>query len=422
MASRNRRHQIPPTTDSTSGTGNNQVRNSIARYDMSLPQNWTVAQLRAELNRHNISYNKTDKKTKLIQLCRDNGVLMGHQHGEQESLNINTGDNMLVSLTKTVAELQKTVLNLSGTVNKLVQKDSSEASLSATNDPVISEPTASSSAEISSPFIAELAGQDFIEASTSATGVRTKFGYSAESLPFIETVHPTLRKQIIEGKDVNLASLLIPYYTGQHSDPSATSKDKPDPRLNHSLTLTQFIQAFGIYKNIMCEIYPARRLELDLYERDIVDMGTRYNGKGFYEYHKAFSAQAAAHLKYSNKKVDWSVRNNKLFASIFVNQPANICFLCNSSLHMTSFCPNQLNRGKSHNSPGYFNASSIDIRGRARVLFNGQEICNNFNSGRGCNNTRCKNVHVCLSCKKEHSQQSCPDAKNSIAVRINNQK
>ena len=69
MASRNRRHQIPPTSDSTHGTGNNQVRNSIARYDMSLPQNWTVAQLRVELNRHNIVYNKTDKKTKLIQLC-----------------------------------------------------------------------------------------------------------------------------------------------------------------------------------------------------------------------------------------------------------------------------------------------------------------------------------------------------------------
>lgn len=281
MASRNRRLQIPPSSDVSLGTGNNQVRNSIARYDMSLPQNWTVAQLRAELNRHKISYNKTDKKTKLVQLCIDNGVLMGHQPGEQDLQDSNPGDNMLVSLTKTVAELQKTVLNLSGTVNKLVQKDNSEASPSATNDPVISEPTASTSAEFSSPFVAELAGQDLIEASTSATGVRTKFGYSAESLPFIETVHPTLRKQIIEGKDVNLASLLIPYYTGQHSDPSAISKDKPDPRLNHSLTLTQFIQAFGIYKNIMCEIYPARRLELDLYERDIVDMGTRYSGKGF---------------------------------------------------------------------------------------------------------------------------------------------
>ena len=122
-------------------------------------------------------------------------------------------------------------------------------------------------------------------------------------------------------------------------------KRAPDPRLNNPLTLGQFIQAFGIYMNIMCDTYPARRQELDLYERDIVDMATKYNGKGFYEYRKAFSAQAAAHLKFSNKKVDWSIRNDKLFASIFVNQPALSCYLCQSSLHMTAFCLNQLNKG-----------------------------------------------------------------------------
>ena len=68
----------------------------------------------------------------------------------------------------------------------------------------------------------------------------------------------------------------------------------------------------------MCGAYPSCRLELDLYERDSVYMATRYNGRGFYEYHKSFSAQATAHLRYSNKKVDWSVPNNKLFANIFV--------------------------------------------------------------------------------------------------------
>ena len=60
-------------------------------------------------------------------------------------------------------------------------------------------------------------------------GIGTKFGYSAESLPFIETVHPSIKKQIIEGRDINLAALLIPYYTGVHSDPSKASKDGPDP-------------------------------------------------------------------------------------------------------------------------------------------------------------------------------------------------
>ena len=68
------------------------------------------------------------------------------------------------------------------------------------------------------------------------------------------------------------------------------------------------MQAFVIYKNVMCEAYPSRLKELDLYERDIVDMGTSYGGKGFYEYHKQFSSKAAAYLKYYNTKVDWSLR------------------------------------------------------------------------------------------------------------------
>lgn len=49
-------------------------------------------------------------------------------------------------------------------------------------------------------------------------------------------------------------------------------------------------------------------MELDLYERDIIDMATRYPGKGFYEYHRQFSLMAASHLRFNNIMVDWSVR------------------------------------------------------------------------------------------------------------------
>ncbi|MCG8047761.1 MAG: hypothetical protein N0E48_19395 [Candidatus Thiodiazotropha endolucinida] len=390
---------------------------------MSQPQNWTVAQLRTELNRRNIPYQKTDKKSRLIQLYRDNGA------NNQEAISeANSGDNTLGNLAKTVADLQKTVLTLSGNVDRLLQGNKDNVQTEQHYNPSDSLPCVPSLGTVinlegsSSQDISELAGENMCHTSTSDTGIRTKFGYSAESLPFIETVHPTLRKQIVEGKDVNLASLLIPYYTGLHSDPATVSKDKPDSRLNNALTISQFIQAFGIYKNIMCDTFPSRRLELDLYERDIVDMATRYNGKGFYEYHRAFSAQAAAHLQHSGKKVDWSVRNNKLFTSIFVNQSANLCYLCHSSLHLTAFCPNQNNRMKSHNSTGRISNTSLDIRGRTRVTFNGQEICNNFNSVRGCINPRCNNVHVCLTCKKEHPQHSCTNSKNSKTASSNIQK
>ena len=45
-----------------------------------------------------------------------------------------------------------------------------------------------------------------------------------------------------------------------------------DPRLLKNLTLGEFIVAFGKYKNIICEVIPHRRTELDEYERNVVEM------------------------------------------------------------------------------------------------------------------------------------------------------
>ena len=373
----------------------------------------TVIQLRKKLNDHNVVYDKSDKKAVLIDLCIKNDLLSRQTTVEA----VAAEDNSLASLTKTVSELQKTVLSLSGNVTRLIQNNQGN------NVPPSVELTETANASDSAVFSPVLAGQNQSSIEQDTKGL-SKFGYAAESLPFIETIHPTVKKQILEGKDVNLASLLIPYYTGLHSDSSTTvsHKQKSDPRLNHNLSLGQFIQAFGIYKNIMCDTYPARRQELDLYERDIVDMATTYHGKGFYEYHKAFSAQAAAHLRFSNKKVDWSVRNNKLFASVFVNQSANSCSLCQSAMHLAPFCPNHLNKGTIQSAPNRTYSPSVDVRGRTRVKFNGQEICNNFNSVKGCNRSYCRNAHVCLTCKKEHSQQSCQNAKNSPPINANPQK
>ena len=93
-------------------------------------------------------------------------------------------------------------------------------------------------------------------------------------------------KNIIAGNDINLAALLIPYYSGTEINESNFSDDKtskPDPRTNRSLSIGEFIQAFSVHKNVMCSSYPHRRSELDLYERDIVDMASRCAGRGFYE-------------------------------------------------------------------------------------------------------------------------------------------
>ena len=171
----------------------------------------------------------------------------------------------------------------------------------------------------------------------------------------------------------------------------------------------------------MCQAYPLWRLELDLYERDIVDMATRYQGKGFYEYHKMFSAQATAHLSYSNISVDWSVRNTTLFSNFFTNCKVNSCYQCGSSLHMASYCPKLLEKGfnstqrnTSVNCNNNYNRI-LNQLGKKRVVVAGKELCNNYNSLKGCNTPKCRWFHACIICNKTHSQQGCHESKNSSA-------
>lgn len=88
----------------------------------------------------------------------------------------------------------------------------------------------------------------------------------------------------------------------------------------------------------MCKAFPQRRSGLDAYERDMVDMTSRYPGTEFYEYHIRFSAAATAHLRYNNIAVYWSIRNNTMFCNIFPNIGPNPCENCSCTFHTTDFC------------------------------------------------------------------------------------
>ncbi|CAG2203843.1 unnamed protein product [Mytilus edulis] len=312
-------------------------------------------------------------------------------------------------LSSTVQSLQQNVSGLTGKVNLLLQArnentstsriaETPNANVSAPEDNVsniINHNSTNSSQSWSNfnlqsaynalkntrtaPNAAAGSEEQLLNMGNSGNMVRTAHGYSAETLPFVETISPQLRKNIISGMDINLTSLLIPYYSGSGTHELSLSEDKnnkSDPRSSRSLSLGEFIQAFGIYKNIMCTTFPHRRSELDLYERDLVDMATRYPGKGFYEYHKRFSADAAAHLRHNNIPVDWSIRNNTLFCNIFANIKPNTCSICSSTFHSSSYC-NQSNNNN-RNTTGS-NRSDQDIHGRERSYHGGKEICNNFN-------------------------------------------
>ena len=273
----------------------------------------------------------------------------------------------------------------------------------------------------------QLAGPVATPGPRDLTGaVRTQYGYSVSSLPEAVTVSPALRQAIIQGKDVNLAALLIPYFRG-----SGDNTERLDSREfkapNKPLTIGQFIQAFSMYKSVMCAAFPHRRAELDEYECLIVDMASRFPGFGFYEYHTQFSQKAAAYLRHDNINVDWSIRDERLFNNIFAGRSVNSCNFCGSTSHGPGFCQAEL-----ENPRGFFRNqdrraladrtnqdsrppassrsadSTVDSHGRARTFHQQKEICNNFNGSFGCKAPKCPRAHICSSCKADHSLPACP--------------
>ena len=251
-------------------------------------------------------------------------------------------------------------------------------------------------------------------------------GVRSDCAPQVEIVSEQLRRDVVQGKDVNLAAFLIPGYKSENeagirsvlaNGEAIPLKPLSDPRLNRALTIQEFIEAFSIYKNIMTGAYPNRRSELDLYERDIVNMSARFGGLAFYEYHKAFSARAAALLSQLGIKVDWSLRDQNLFNQVFAGHKIHACEICNSSGHDTSFCPQALgstgakgqstiptlnsapspNRKRQANKPALTGAGAaghVDRLGRPRIQL---ELCNNFNEST-CSRTVCHLLHYCSFC------------------------
>ena len=230
-----------------------------------------------------------------------------------------------------------------------------------------------------------------------------KFGVSPEDLPHMDLMSNTLRKHIIEGRDINLATLLITYYDINNKD-----KDKEDVRLKRPLSITEFITAFGRYKRVMCQAYPDRREELDKYEAIIVGIYNVYGDK-FYEYHKLFSLKSANALMLHKLKVDWSIRDRDLLQLVSAGARSKSCNICGEVTHEGKFCPLSDRQTNYHTSIRQFNNdNALDKHGRKRVMHNGLELCNNFNSKTGCIRVQCPYSHLCARCKaKEHGMATC---------------
>ena len=145
---------------------------------------------------------------------------------------------------------------------------------------------------------------------------KTNNGVAADELPHTKVVTDSVKRTILGGKYINLACLLIPDFgvpsvaMNDMNGLEFLKKDRRDHRLDRALTITQFTKAFGVYKRVICEAYPLRRNELDLFEADIGNI---------YEHILPVSCAvlqtSSAYLK-KGIKVDWSKRHKDLFQLI----------------------------------------------------------------------------------------------------------
>ena len=406
----------------------------VVPYDMNLPNNCTVAKLKREITSLGLNLtSKTIPKSALIQIYEQ---MLTTKNSEQAGTDDNSVPNILETDTnprnvenrmpadnsmpadytqcKSVQDLQNnsmmglfsamqgTMATLQTTVNMLQQKHNGDTqnNITVTN-------------QLDNYYSSSPQQQQ-----TCVLNAATQYVVPADNLPHIDVVTDNMRRNITSGKYVNLAALLIPDMDATKVSENMGAleflkRQQKDHRLDRPLSITQFYRAFGIFKRIMCEAYPQRRVELDLYEADIGDIFDHY-GEIFYQYHVQFTKKAAAYME-KGIKVDWSKRHKDLFQLLVGGSKTRLCDHCFQADHQSPFCPSQSNVVPSHKQRPNSGPNTVnDKKGRPRISFKGKEICNNFNTEFGCRRTVCSFDHICIKCKKTgHSQVTCQSTSTS---------
>lgn len=336
----------------------------------------------------------------------DNNLVGQNSSGSLTTTTTTTAVSPQDTWLPTLQLLQQTVGGLQQTMASMLAQKQNTSSAGFTLQSVYDQRLTSTTAPLP---MSQLPTMSTGNVSQLTQPLRT-FGVSPEQLPFMDLLSTSMRKQIIEGKDVNLASLLIPYYDVPDASLSDCKHDKvPDARLKRPLSISEFITAFGRYKRTMCQVYPDRRDELDQYEAYIVSIHNTY-GTRFYEYHKLFSLRAASALSSHGLKVDWSKSDRDLLQKITAGAKASYCMHCGEVSHDSGFCHLAPHERYTFNSKSSDSTQpNSDRYGRKKLFHAGTEVCNNFNSIRGCiRGQKCYFSHVCQRCSAvDHGAYTC---------------
>ena len=187
-------------------------------YNPDLPENWTSVQLKEALKSRGISFPVHARRAVLIRLYTDSVARSHNATGNNEDIPISqnstdqnsNGDdrqNVLIDivskLTSSVQSLQQNVINLTSRVNSmtpgavpqpitnhLTNRNAQDQARSCTADTISTENYTLDTA------FARISSAAAGSADQISEFKRTKYGFSAESLPLVETISPQLRQQI----------------------------------------------------------------------------------------------------------------------------------------------------------------------------------------------------------------------------------
>ncbi|KAK6182024.1 hypothetical protein SNE40_009793 [Patella caerulea] len=120
-------------------------------------------------------------------------------------------------------------------------------------------------------------------------------GISSHDAPYVANTFQ-LQQQILEGKFVNFAVLLVPPHIESEEFRHIIDADGGEIRikspqsskLNKPLSIVEYYKAYDIFRDVICKAFPGRQNEMKAYFGHITNMASTFGGSVFYEYHQAF--------------------------------------------------------------------------------------------------------------------------------------
>ena len=149
-----------------------------------------------------------------------------------------------------------------------------------------------------------------------------------------------------------------------------------------------------------------------MYEADIIKISNAY-GDIFYDYHNVYSTQADIALRDYKLKVNWALRDQATLQLLIGGRKSKSFNTCNSVAHSSDFCPQTTRTATPMVNLANRRKIDIDKYGRPRQMMDGKELCNNFNSIRGCHCTTCQFLHTFNQCRaNSYGETACPHKKH----------